>query len=173
MWSAEVRARIRRRRVRDVKTGLSGFRAVRVSAWRREWDSSAFALRATARSHPGAEPSRHSSRAIKRERRRTAGCLGRFSELDHPFGLSAHRASQYPDMPRNAVATGAVDLVLPAAEIGARLATLLHNPYLTSPTDERVPASADSGDHVPRVLAALQKTSGVDFSQYRDTTITR
>ena len=50
--------------------------------------------------------------------------------------------------------------------------TLPQDPYLRS-ADDRVPTSADSSDQFPRVLAALQKTSGVDFSQYRDTTIKR
>ena len=102
------------------------------------------------------------------------GTLG-IGEIKAAGGVSFAQdeaSAQYPDMPRNAVASGAVDLVLPPGEIGARLATLPQAPYLRS-ADERVPASAESSDQFARVLAALQKTSGVDFSQYRDTTIKR
>ena len=81
-------------------------------------------------------------------------------------------SAQYPDMPRHAVASGAVDLVLPPREIGARLATLPQDPISQPAPKNRYAASAESGDQFPRVLAAL-KTSGVDFSQYRDTTIKR
>ena len=54
-------------------------------------------------------------------------------------------SAQYPDMPRHAVASGAVDLVLPPREIGARLATCLrilsHNRHRRTGT-----ASAESSD---------------------------
>lgn len=103
------------------------------------------------------------------------GTLG-IGEIKAAGGLTFAQddaSAQYPDMPRNAVASGAVDLVLPPREIGARLATLPQHPYLTAGTDERVPAAPETSDQFPRVLAALQKMSGVDFGQYRDTTIRR
>ena len=76
-------------------------------------------------------------------------------------------SAQYPDMPRHAVASGAVDLVLPPRDIGARLVTL---PALTSQSDDAAPTADDPSDQFRRVLAALQKSSSVDFRQYRDTT---
>ena len=79
-------------------------------------------------------------------------------------------SAQYPDMPHHAVASGAVDLVLPPRDIGARLVTL---PELTTQVDEAAPTAEDPGDQFRLVLAALQKTSGVDFRQYRDTTLRR
>ena len=82
------------------------------------------------------------------------------------------RSAQYPGMPQSAVASGAVDLVLPPREIAARLATLPQDPYL-NPHANRGPLIDDDTEQFHRVIAALRKTSGVDFSQYRDTTIKR
>ena len=82
------------------------------------------------------------------------------------------QTAQYPAMPRRAVAGGVVDLVLPPREIAARLAALPHDPYLHAPP-EQVETIVSDADQFPRVLAALRKTSGVDFSQYRDTTLKR
>ncbi len=82
------------------------------------------------------------------------------------------RSAQYPGMPQSAVASGAVDLVLPPREIAARLATLPQDPYLNPHAAPRPPLDDEAGQF-QRVIAALRKTSGVDFSQYRDTTIKR
>ena len=59
--------------------------------WRRV-DSSAFALRASARSHPCAEPSRRSSRAILRERRRMAERVGFEPTVEFPLHTLSKRA---------------------------------------------------------------------------------
>jgi hypothetical protein len=61
---------------------------------------------------------------------------------------------------------------LPPEAIARRLASLPQHPYLALPAE---PAGdhVDSPDDFQRVIAALRTSSGVDFTQYRDTTIKR
>jgi two-component system CheB/CheR fusion protein len=103
------------------------------------------------------------------------GTLG-LGEIKAAGGLTFaqdDQTAQYSGMPRRAVAGGVVDVVLPPREIAARLTTLVHEPYLGLGRN-RPDADADAdAQEFRRVLAALRKTSGVDFSQYRDTTIKR
>lgn len=84
-------------------------------------------------------------------------------------------SAQHGGMPQSAVASGAVDLVLPPEAIAERLASLAQHPLLVQPTadeqDEQEPV--DGTDAFQHVLLALRTSSGVDFSQYRDTTIKR
>ena len=81
------------------------------------------------------------------------------------------QTAQHPGMPQSAIASGAVDLIMTPREIAARLATLQESRDLNAPPDrERI---AEDSDQFHRVMAALRNTSGVDFSQYRDTTIRR
>src|SRR5690349_4636354 len=83
--------------------------------------------------------------------------------------------AKFGGMPRNAVASGAVDYVLPPAEIGRELARLGGHPFLI-PAEPGVPESEKlpEGDgELKRILATLQVTTKVDFSQYKPTTIQR
>jgi two-component system, chemotaxis family, CheB/CheR fusion protein len=83
-------------------------------------------------------------------------------------------SAQHAGMPQSAIASGAVDLVLPPDAIGTRLAALKEHPYLSAPSDASEPGARDGGaDEFPRVIAALRATTGVDFSEYRDSTIKR
>ena len=82
------------------------------------------------------------------------------------------QTAQHAGMPHNAVASGAVDLVLPPEEIAAHLATLPEHPYLAAAVADE-PKSPDDTQQFQQVVAALRNSSGVDFSQYRDTTIKR
>ena len=88
------------------------------------------------------------------------------------FAQDEHSA-QYVGMPQSAIATGAVDLVLPPDQIAARLAAVSQHPYLAAKEGITPTQRIDSPDAFPQIIAALKKSSGVDFSQYRDTTIKR
>jgi len=79
--------------------------------------------------------------------------------------------AQHPGMPASAIASGAVDLVLPPDQIAARIATLPQHPFLSGALAPE--AAVDDGSDFQRVISALRARSGVDFSQYRDTTIKR
>jgi two-component system CheB/CheR fusion protein len=83
--------------------------------------------------------------------------------------------ARFGGMPRNAVATGAIDYVLPPAAIGRELGRLGHHKFMVAPEpgvaeSETLPAG--DGDF-KRILGLLQAASKVDFSQYKQTTIKR
>ena len=83
------------------------------------------------------------------------------------------QSAQHPGMPHSAIASGAVDLVLPPDEIAERLAAIRQHPYLSPADDNGLEEKQENPEPFQRVIAALRNSSGVDFSQYRDTTIKR
>lgn len=102
------------------------------------------------------------------------GTLG-LCEIKAAGGLTfaqEQQSAQHAGMPESAIASGAVDLVLPPKDIAARLTDLLQHPYLatTVPPEQEF---RDEAEEFQRVITALRRTTGVDFSQYRDTTIKR
>lgn len=85
------------------------------------------------------------------------------------------QSAKFGGMPRNAVETGVVDYVLPPAQIGRQLARLGRHPFLV-PAQPGVPESETlpEGDgELKRILAMLQVSTKVDFSQYKTTTVQR
>ncbi len=80
-------------------------------------------------------------------------------------------SARHGGMPQSAIGSGAVDFVLPPEGIALRLAEIGAEPHLVpSPVVE---PPAESEDHFRLVLGAVRAITGVDFSQYRDTTIRR
>ncbi len=80
--------------------------------------------------------------------------------------------AKHDGMPRAAIATGAVDMVLSPTEMANELADLARHPYLAfeSPNQQ----AGEIGDELlPPILALLRKATGVDFSQYKTATIKR
>ncbi|MBR0643874.1 response regulator [Roseomonas hellenica] len=100
---------------------------------------------------------------------------------DGSLGLQAMKAkgglviAQDPDeadfdgMPRSAIATGAVDLVLPVAEIPKALARRGPGTNRRPHAPERV----DARDHLPDILALLDARTAHDFTPYRPGTLRR
>jgi len=80
-------------------------------------------------------------------------------------------SARHGGMPHSAIGSGAVDFVLPPAGIAARLAEIRAHPYLAPGPVEAPPP--ESEDHFRLVLGAVRAATGVDFSQYRETTIRR
>ncbi len=86
----------------------------------------------------------------------------------------APQSAKYDSMPRSAVASGAVDFVLPPKGIAQELTRIAGHPYLgvadappsSAPLDVRPEA-------LELILRMLREKSGVDFTQYRQTTIRR
>src|SRR5262245_47170210 len=77
--------------------------------------------------------------------------------------------AEYGSMPYSAIATGAVDFVLPARELSARLAELIALKQNTAisewpQVDEEL---------LRRVLAHLRVRTGHDFSKYKRSTVLR
>ena len=105
----------------------------------------------------------------------TDGTLG-LCELKAAGGVTFaqdEKSAQHSGMPNSAIASACVDMILAPDAIADRLASFTQHPYL-APL-----AEPDAGEHeakaedFQRVIAALRTSSGVDFSQYRDTTFKR
>jgi two-component system, chemotaxis family, CheB/CheR fusion protein len=76
----------------------------------------------------------------------------------------------HPSMPRNAISTGAVDMVLPTEEISERIAVIAHGhcpllpqACLTTSIDEELKA----------IFVAVKARTGHDFSSYKRNTVLR
>ena len=77
-------------------------------------------------------------------------------------------SAKFDGMPRAAIETGLVDLVLPPEKIGPELRIALTYPHLIS----KVPVKRDV-DEISALLARLHEHLGVDFSDYKRNTIHR
>ena len=79
--------------------------------------------------------------------------------------------AQYDAMPRNAIATGLVDYVLPPARMMEAILCFVNHDYVQKPTngegDAKVPG------HVDSILALLHARRNVDFSGYKKGTLLR
>jgi two-component system CheB/CheR fusion protein len=77
-------------------------------------------------------------------------------------------SAQFPEMPRNAIQSGQIDLIMTPAQIAAKLADLVRHPHLAN--FRRLATEAPSGwERIQRLL----KNAGIDFSQYKQSTIRR
>ena len=84
------------------------------------------------------------------------------------------RSAKYPSMPRNAAATGIVDFVLTPAQIAQELARLSRNQYVVSPAGQDTPELLPEGNaELQEIFALLYRSTGVDFSRYKQPTMRR
>ena len=77
--------------------------------------------------------------------------------------------ARHDSMPRHAIASGCVDFVLPPGEIAAEIARIAHHSYVT-PSGVGIPAA--QLDH-QRITQVLRRATGVDFTQYKSSTLQR
>ena len=84
-------------------------------------------------------------------------------------------SAKYDGMPRSAIAAGCVDYVLPPQEIASELARLACHPYVSpSSSPDLLPAGAQpDGNSINALFQLLRRTTRVDFTHYRKTTILR
>ncbi|HEY4360015.1 MAG TPA: chemotaxis protein CheB [Bryobacteraceae bacterium] len=85
------------------------------------------------------------------------------------------RSAKYGGMPHSAIATGAVDFVLPPAQIAEELRRIDSHPYLTAPLqrlDEPL-GEAEEDHELLQILDRLKSATRVDFSNYKVSTIRR
>ncbi|MFP4062656.1 MAG: chemotaxis protein CheB [Halochromatium sp.] len=83
--------------------------------------------------------------------------------------------AQYFGMPGNAIASGAVDFVLPPAEIARELGRIARHPYLLDRSG-RIEEEEDPGastEQMQQVFRLLRARTGHDFSYYKHATIKR
>ncbi|TMA11325.1 MAG: response regulator [Deltaproteobacteria bacterium] len=81
-------------------------------------------------------------------------------------------SAHFTGMPESASAAGVVDRVLPPDQIAAELTRLGRHPYMV----DRPAAgeqTADDPDAIARILSLVHRHSGVDFSAYRPSTVSR
>ena len=83
--------------------------------------------------------------------------------------------ARFSGMPRNAIATGAIDFILPPADIGRELGRLGNHRFLVAsePGIAQSETLPEGDGDLKRILALLQASTRVDFSQYKPTTIQR
>ena len=80
-------------------------------------------------------------------------------------------SAKFDGMPRAAIATGTVDVVLTPSEIGGELSQIARHPYSRRPMPGDGAAPAD--DDLSRVFEILQPATGVDFRHYKLPTVRR
>ncbi|WP_009631470.1 CheR family methyltransferase [Synechocystis sp. PCC 7509] len=82
--------------------------------------------------------------------------------------------AKFDSMPNTAVATGNVDFILPPQEIAEELAKLSIHPFIAPQAIAKlVENSPQSIEGMQLIFALLKSSTGVDFSQYKLTTIAR
>ena len=84
-------------------------------------------------------------------------------------------SSKYDGMPRSAIASGCVDFVLPPKGIAKELERITRHPYVMQEQDEEAVVEAPPllKKDFNRVMDQLGKVSGIDFSQYKPSTLHR
>src|SRR5947199_7794001 len=86
----------------------------------------------------------------------------------------APQSAKFDSMPRSAVASGAVDFVLPPKAIAQELTRIGRHPYLGQTRAAPSPEAPASGpDAVDATLRKLREKRGLAFIVYRQTTIRR
>ena len=79
--------------------------------------------------------------------------------------------AEYDSMPRAALSTGLVDVMLPAAQLAQKLVDYIqHHPMLPHDPGQLSEAEAET---LQRILAQVQTRTGHDFAQYKRSTILR
>ena len=82
--------------------------------------------------------------------------------------------AKYDSMPNTAIATGNIDFILPPQKIAEELAKLSIHPFIArQPPAKLVKNSPQSKESMQLVFALIKASTGVDFSDYKLTTILR
>jgi two-component system CheB/CheR fusion protein len=81
-------------------------------------------------------------------------------------------SAKFGSMPRSALASGCVDTVLPPQGIAQELVRIGRHPYTTSPLEPGKMFIAE-GNGLKRIFVLLQRSTGVDFGQYKPPAIRR
>src|SRR5881392_1737686 len=85
-------------------------------------------------------------------------------------------SAKFDAMPRSAIRSGFVDLILPPHEIAREIRRIADHPYIRRPPsdpEEMEKAAYRQADDLGRIFLSLKKQMGVDFSAYKETTLLR
>jgi two-component system CheB/CheR fusion protein len=124
-----------------------------------------------------AEEQRHMAIGVVLSGTATDGTLG-LEEIKAGGGITFAQddTAQHDGMPRSAVASGAVDFVLPPEGIAEEIARIAAHPFVApGPQDARAAARgpAPGKTEVAPVLRHLRAATGADFTQYKASTLVR
>ena len=103
--------------------------------------------------------------------------LGRVKE-NGGFGIAQDpKEAEYDGMPRSAINSGLIDLILPVGEIPKRIVRLMHNGRkirLPKPKDE-IPPVVKGKEPLPlnEILGLVRVRTGHDFANYKHATVLR
>ena len=104
----------------------------------------------------------------------TDGTLG-MAEIQAQGGVTFAQdesTAKYDGMPRSVTVAGYVDRVLPPEGIARELATIANHPYISQPEiGESVRPAENVG--LSTIFQLLRRSTGLDFTHYRQTTILR
>jgi two-component system CheB/CheR fusion protein len=85
-------------------------------------------------------------------------------------------SAKFDAMPRSAIRSGFVDVVLPPREIAREIRRIADHPYLRRPLSDGAQTERlnyQAADDLGRIFLSLKKQMGVDFSAYKETTLNR
>ena len=85
-------------------------------------------------------------------------------------------SAKFDAMPQSAIRSGFVDLVLPPSEIAREVQRIADHPYLRRPLSDGAETERlnyQAANDLGRIFLSLKKQMGVDFSAYKETTLTR
>jgi len=82
-------------------------------------------------------------------------------------------SAKYDGMPRSAIAAGCVDYTLPPKSIARELARIAHHPYVAGPAPDGTDYAGNENAGLNTIFQLLRRSTGVDFTHYRKTTILR
>jgi len=107
----------------------------------------------------------------------TDGTLG-VEEIKGVGGITFaqdEQSAKFSGMSQSAVHSGCVDVILPPEEIARELVRLGRHPYVASPQAAAAagPAPVAEEQQFTKIVALLRSSLGVDFTHYRDTTVSR
>ena len=80
---------------------------------------------------------------------------------------------KFSGMPDSAIASGVVDFALAPPDLARELIRLARHPYLFAPGAVEPPVPPESNADLQAILVTLRDAVGVDFSEYKETTIQR
>jgi two-component system CheB/CheR fusion protein len=85
-----------------------------------------------------------------------------------------YKTAKYDGMPLSAIETGCVDLVLPPSKIAEALVNIGKHPYLArGMVRDDKSFAAEEEESFRKIFAILRTSTGVDFSEYKQSTIKR
>jgi two-component system CheB/CheR fusion protein len=104
----------------------------------------------------------------------TDGTLG-MAEIQTHGGVTFAQddaTAKYNSMPRSAVGAGCIDYVLPPKQIARELTRIASHPYSQEPASDVVTSPSD-GAALGSIFQTLRRSTGLDFTHYRQSTILR